>query len=826
MLLATSLAAMLAAASPLAHSSEGPEVRVRPCADGPGLFVDGRRVAPWMFSVRDGSRSRPVTKDWTRLEFTARPQSDRRRCQFHLKCVLPERRGFIRFRNFSVTTNGVDVEGFRGSFDDAGRFARRWKMWPPMATTGWTNYLDHGEWVVEVGPIENRPERTGYLPHSSFFDLTEGVECKVAFETRSDNVRWLQTNIYAVDDTGRHYCPVAMDSEDMLAKQVRLAAAAGIDIVSYLYGESWTGEGDDYDFAELDATSDRILRANPKALLVPRFGLDAPDAWLRRHPDSRMRYDGATGQVSRMAAVSNPEYRAAACRYLRALIAHMQARYPHAFAGVHPCGQQTHEWFYCDSPTRYHGYDPSTRRAFGEEPPSVAARTAHDTLGFVNTGVCAQTVFRFNQMLQREMADFLALLARTAREATAGRKLVIIFYGYTSEFATMETAPANSGHYALQRLLDRAAADIDMIAAPLSYRDRGWTGVSAEMGSPDTILRAGVLAMDENDTRTHLDRITPQRLGSSLESYDVVKREMAQSVLRGTGCWLFDIMGRSWWDDPELWRQVAETRPLFEDIRGDGLPPEPDVALVNDEDSILRMAAGVKAIRAGWPFVTEVAQRPPLAGFSAGHYLLSDIARRPVVAKLQLFLSSWGVSDDNLERIVRQRQTHPAMRVWVGAPGWIAADGTRDMARMNRLTGFTCRRVARAVEEKAGWEPMFTVAEELDVEVWSRWHDGSPRVAVRRDGKGWSVFMGRPEFYRPALLRRLAAQAGVHLFLPDAEVGKAHVWSRNGRLLVQATGDGPVRLVFPDGRSKTLTLRKGQCEIVPFEQVVKRKEQQ
>jgi len=81
MLLATSLAAMFAAASPLAHSLEGPEVRVRPCADGPGLFVDGRRVAPWMVSVRDGSRSRPVTKDWTRLEFTARPQSDRRRCQ-------------------------------------------------------------------------------------------------------------------------------------------------------------------------------------------------------------------------------------------------------------------------------------------------------------------------------------------------------------------------------------------------------------------------------------------------------------------------------------------------------------------------------------------------------------------------------------------------------------------------------------------------------------------------------------------------------------------------------------------------------------------------
>ena len=814
MLLATGLAVLLASASSASCPAIGPEVRVRPCADGPGLFVDGRRVAPWMFSVRDGSRSRPVTKDWTRLEFTARPQSDRRRCQLHLKCVLPERRGFIRFRNFSVTTNGVDVEGFSGSFDDAGRFARRWKMWPPIATTGWTNYLEHGEWVVEVGPVEDRPTRTGYLPHSSFFDLAKGVECKVSFETRSDEVRWLQTNIYAVDDTGRHYCPVAMDSEDMLMKQVRMASEAGIDIVSYICGDSWTGSGEDCDFAELDAMSDRILRANPKALLVPRFGLDAPEAWLRRHPAARMRYDCTTGQVSRMASVSSPEYRKAACRHLRALIAHMQARYPLSFAGVHPCGQQTHEWFYCDSPSRYHGYDISTRAAFGEEAPPVAARKAHAPMGFVNVGSRAQQVFRFNRMLQDEMAGFLANVAHVAREATGGRKLVVLFYGYTFEFATMGTAPANTGHYGLQRLLDMAAADIDMIAAPLSYRNRGWTGVSAEMGSIDTIRRAGVLPMDENDTRTHLDKITPMRLGSPQESYDVVEREMTQSVLRGTGCWLFDIMGRAWWDDPGLWRRVANTRPLYEAIVAEGGAPVREVALINDEDSILRMAAGVKPMQAGWPFIAEVAQRPPQFGFDAACHLLSDAARRPLDAKLQVFLSSWGLSDANLERIVRQRQTHPAMRVWVWAPGWIADDGSIGTTRMDRLTGFFFRRASRAVEEKEKLEPLFTVAEGPDVDVWSRWADGTPKVALRRDGTGWSVFMGRPDFYGPKTLRRLAILAGVHLFLPDAEVGKANVWNRNGHLLVQATGDGPVRLNLSDGTSRTLDMRKGQCATI------------
>ena len=794
----------------LCAAGAGPEVRVRPCADGPGLFVEGRRVTPWMLSCRDGTRSKPVTNDWTRYEFIVRPESDLSRCQFHLRCLLPERRGFIRYRRFSLSTNGVEMLDFPHSFDDAKTFAAHWRMWPTIKMTGWTNYLDHGEWVQEVGPVENVEPRKHYVPNSVCFAMRKGVEHRVSFEVRSDAVEWIQPNLYSVDDTHRHYCQELMDSDDFLMGQVCHAAEAGVNLVSYLYGGCWKG-GEDYDFSALDAVSDRILRANPNALLVPRFGVDAPEAWLAEHPAARMRFDSATGQVSRTASVASPEYLAAACRYVRAVAEHMRAKYPRSFAGMHICGQQTHEWFYSDSPTRYHGYDASTREAFGEEVPSVAARAEHEPFGIVNSGPDAQRVFRFNRILQELMVDFLAQLARTAREATDGRKLVIMFYGYTFELASMGTAPANSGHYGLQRLLDRAAADIDMIAAPIPYGDRGWTGLSAEMGSVDTIRRAGVLPMDENDTRTHLDKVTPRRLRSPQQTYDVLARELTQGIFRNVGCWFFDLNGRAWWDDPEMWRRMAAMRPLAEAICSAGVPVSPEAALVNDEDSLLRMSAKVNGAHGGWAFVTEVRLRPAQAGFSAGFHLLSDIARTPIDAKLQLFLSSWGMSDANLEAIVRQRQTHPATRVWVWAPGWIAEDGTCGTARMDRLTGFAFRRAARAVEEKERLEPLFTVAEEPGVEVWRRWSDGTPRMAVRRDGKGWSVFMGRPDFFRLDTLRRLAALAGVHSYLPDSEVGKANVWSRGGHVLVQAVKDGEVRIAMPDGTVKTLSMRKGEC---------------
>ena len=814
MLLAICAAVLSAAACLGGTAAVEPEVRVRQCADGPGLFIDGRRTVPWMFSCRDGTRSRPVSNGWTRCSFRVRPDSDRARCQFHLRCAFPAKRGFIRYRNFSVTSNGVEMLGFRKAFDDEKSLAAHWRMWPTPQMTGWTNYLDHGEWVQEVGPVEDVKARGNYVPNSRRFDLAKGVVYDVSFEVRSDVVEWIQPNLYSVDTTGVHYCPVMMDSDDFLSNQVKMAAAAGVDIVSYLYEGSWIGPGDDYDFTELDAISDRILRANPRALLVPRFGVDAPGGWLEAHPEARMRYDSPSGQVSRLPSVAHPGYRAAACRYVRAVAGHMRARYPRSFAGMHINGQHTHEWFYYDSPTRFHGYDPATLESFGEDPPTVAERSAREPWGLVNSGPSARRVFRFNRHLQNCMADFLAQLAHAAREATDGKKLVIMFYGYAFELASMGTAAANSGHYGLQRLVDMSAGDIDMMAAPIPYGDRGWTGISAEMGSTDTLLRAGILPMDENDTRTHLDRVTPRRLAARQQTCDVVTRELTQGVFRNVGCWFFDLNGRGWWEDPELWRCMSEIRPLAEDAYAAMRPVSPEVALVNDEDSILRMSARVPGATGGWAFITEPRLRPAQAGFSSGFYLCSDIARRPIGAKLQVFLSSWGISDENLERMVRQRSTNPATRVWVWAPGWIADDGTTGTGRMDRLTGFRFRRVARSVEERERFEPLFTVEEGSGVEVWSRWKDGSPRVAIRRDGGGWSVFMGRPEFRTPAMLRRLAALAGVHSCLPDGETGKANAWNRDSRVLVQAVTNGQVKVAMPDGTEKTLAMRTGQCAVL------------
>ena len=41
-----------------------------------------------------------------------------------------------------------------------------------------------------------------------------------------------------------------------------------------------------------------------------------------------------------------------------------------------------------------------------------------------------------------------------------------------------------------------------------------------------------------------------------------------------------------------------------------------------------------------------------------------------------------------IDALARQRETHPATRVWCWAPGWRDNEGVPDISRMTRLTGF------------------------------------------------------------------------------------------------------------------------------------------
>ena len=119
---------------------------------------------------------------------------------------------------------------------------------------------------------------------------------------------------------------------------------------------------------------------------------------------------------------------------------------------------------------------------------------------------------------------------------------------------------------------------------------------------------------------------------------------------------------------------------------------------------------------------------------------------------------------------------------------------------MTRLTGFRFKPLEKPIDHA-----LFTVTDAKPEEVLERFPDGSPSVVVRRASAGTDVFVAKPELTAP-LLHRLAVLAGVHLYLPAAEVGKATLWATGGVgndvcvLEVQAMEDTTLHLRFPSAQ--------------------------
>lgn len=810
---------LLVAGALLAGAAAGEaqrEVRVRETAGGPMIHVDGKAVPPRMFWGRSGSRRYKIGTDWTPFTLTFTAPADTARGTVHLRFHKPQS-ARAQLRNFSLLEDGKPFQtGMEHAFDGDAEFAQTWKIWPPKSD--YVHTVSGGVCTVELHPWRLPGPDPDYHFYTKFLRFRKGAVYTLRFEARGDGCTWILPGVYDVGPSGVHaQIPLTTGAEmsDTFLSTVRKAADAGVDFVSYGIPEVWREDGDD--FTAFDALTDSIIRTNPNAFLIPRVSVNAPKWWLDKNPEHRMQYAqehvnvkgrGVWGRGLRpdMATVSSRPYRAAAVAYITRFARHMMERYPRNFAGIHPTGQNTSEWFYFDSWNKMNGYDPQTLAAFrawtgdpAAEVPPVSARLAGENERHLLDPVTQRRCIEFNRFQQQEMTDFVAELARACRAATEGQKLVVFFYGYAWEFASHRYGPANSGHYGMENLLKKADGSIDILCSPISYFDRAFCGSAPNMSAGETVMRNGILWLNEDDTRTHLDHrseayVQEGTLVTLPQSRSVMLRNTAQEAIRGFGSWWMDLPGMGWYDSAELWDVQRGLMPLEHKMLARTAPFTPEIALIQDEESMIQVAG--KAHVVNGKLVSQVRGTVNRCGAPHGQYLLFDVCRKPLAAKLQVFQSCWSLSDAKIDALVRQRETHPATRVWCWAPGWRDNEGVPDLARMTRLTGFRFKPLAKPVDQA-----LFTVTDAKPEEVLERFPDGSPSVVVRRRGAGADVFVSKPDLTAP-LLHRLAALAGVHLYLPADEVGKATLWATRIRddayvLEVQAMEDTTLHLRIP-----------------------------
>lgn len=544
---------------------------------------------------------------------------------------------------------------------------------------------------------------------------------------------------------------------------VRRAAQAGVNLVSFVeHYFPMTPPGEKPNYQPYEQQIEAVLRENPNALLLPRFGLTyMPDWWAKRNPEEMMLYDnGQRGLVS----MASRQWRDEAGEALRLLVRHLESRYGEHIFGYHPCAQNTGEWFY-DRVWEgvLPGFEMPMRSAFrtylrdGSVPlPAAYERTAKGKGAFLHP-FAQRRLIQFWRFQQEVMVEAMQEFARIIKEETQGRKLVVYFYGYLFELAGLPGGPAVSGHLALECLLK--CPHVDILCSPISYLDRQAGGTGGFMAPVDSVHLHGKLWLNEDDTRTYLSKPEDNygRAATLAETLAVHQRNFAHIATRGAACWWMDLMGAGWLDSKEIWDNLATLNRLYADLLPRMKPYRPEIAVVVDEASLCYLSYGDAVTL---PLLSQMRQALYRIGAPVGLYLLSDVCAGKVEhARLFLVLNAFAPTDAQ-RRALQELMHRGKTVVWFYAPGYvrgssISAENVSELisirvaereqipsGRVSVLTAGASQAQREGFGVDAPLEPAFVVDDPAVRSLATFDATGEVAVAMKRAGRGWSVFVG------------------------------------------------------------------------------------
>lgn len=840
-------------------------VRVDTTNGAPRLLLDGQPARARIFWGAPGSRPLRVGEAWQEVAFEFTAQHDEpQHGTMHLRfgqvpgeIILDE----IRVASLDSTTDVIPNCDFERGQED---FSRDWTYWPqgPDNTVGSMQVLpgighgsSHGLRVqLKAPPDGNWPDF--HIFHHPNLTLRKGERYRVTLWVQANPARNLSIAFYR---PGANYLLLG-GPPNVLESQIRLAAAADVNLISFPVHMPWPEPGAKVDWEVVDQQCAMVRQANPQALLLPRIWVGAPAWWCKAHPDAVMKWDD-NGPHPTDACVASPEFLRDASERLKALIEHLEARFGPHMVGYHPCGQNTGEWFYHDTwGAGLNGYSPASQLAWrswlheryvsdnalrqawrdpkatraNAEVPAPAARRAAPT-GILRDPQTEQRLIDFAEFQQTMMANCVCHLARTVRQATQGKRLVLFFYGYVHEFGAIRNGPSTSGHYALRQALN--CPDIDVLCSPISYFDRGLGESGPAMTAAESIALAGKMWLVEDDTYTYLGTGTfPGWTVGAKNIEDTNKlllRNTAQCAVRNFATWWMDLGSAGWFDDPQMWQVMKQLQTLDQEFLDTPAPYQPEVAVVVDEASMLCVAAGGDAVTR--PCVYEI--RGPLGrmGTPYGQYLLDDVIAGRVRAKLYVFANAWCLTPQQRRDLLKA--TEGSLRIWCYAPGYLEP-GQTTLVGMRELTGFDLQRVApgqaltspteagRQLGVRDQWgsaqaiDPLFAPVDAQASEVLATYPDGRPAVALRDT----DLFVGVPAI-TSQLLRAAARRAGVHLFVEQ----DCNVYANGRYVVLHAAADGEFSINTVNGSPvrdylsgeplgvKPLRMSKGDTRVLVIE---------
>ncbi|HNX33875.1 MAG TPA: beta-galactosidase [Kiritimatiellia bacterium] len=648
----------------------------------------------------------------------------------------------------------------------------------------------------------------------------------------------------------------------------REAAQAGVHVYSDWFGTSRHADmghvaPDTYDYGEYDRYFAAILKIDPDALFLPHIGLSGPLWWQKAHPEEMsLREDGAREPTSFASELWKREMG----DDLRKLIAYLrQAPYADRIIGYIVYSGYTAEWQMWGTwqPSRddysqpalrafrafllkRYGTDEKLRAAWADgavtltsaEMPRWDKRRPAGTRVLRDPATERQAI-DFYEFISTMTSDAILHFARIARDATEGKSLVGTYYAYLTAHGINQQ---DSGHVAAQRVFD--SPDIDFLMSPPNYGYRKPGETSTFMSATDSLRMRGKLWLDESDHRTFLSESGAGygRAETLAETLGVFRREFAEVLTKRAAVSWFD-MGGGWFSHPAILAEMGRTTAVMKQSLSCRQPFQPEIGVFVDPDSFYWM----RSTAANAALVLNQIVTMPQTGAPWDFCLLSDIAdERMPDYKLYVFLNAFRADDARREAIQRKLRRNHATALFVYAPGYFGTDGA-SLANMRALTGI------RIAKDEAGGAPQVVLdanaplaqglssgeaagakltvsplfyADEHGAQVVGRLVGcGRPGLVVKRLD-GWTSIYSAAMTLPPALMRRIARQAGVHIWLESDDA-----LYTDGRFIgVHAAADGTKRVSLPfvgqaadglngtalscDGRTVTFEMKRAETVLL------------
>lgn len=620
--------------------------------------------------------------------------------------------------------------------------------------------------------------------------------------------------------------------------------------------ECWNDLGT-YDFSPIDETVRRTLDADPEAKLILRLRLKVPSWWHGKRPGQRIRYeDGSERLDTHWERDVQPVSPASAAwqddseRLMRAAVQHVESsEYAERIAGYNPALLHGGEWF--EEGSMYHklaDYSPCMQSAFGEWlerrypdqnfpeecVPSVEERQEGD-IGNLRDPEKSRRVIDYLRFFHDLFASQAESLCAAIREASEGRALVGIYYGYTLVLSGVEGQPGwvqNSGHLALRRLLD--SPHIDYLSSMLEYSHRKPGEFCWSFGPlADSCRVHGKFYIGEDEIKTWLDESDPdifyyiERLERPEQVSDVMLRNTACMLSHHSWEELVDL-GGGWYRHPDVLASIGRIAGLVNQPHLAASPARGEravsqIALFVDEVSLMYQAVR-DADHLNKPLLIDSLLEFFHIGAPVDVYLFSDLTdgRVPLDRyRFLVFLNAFHLDAGQRAYIRDEAARDGRCILSFYAPGFFGPGGASEEG-IRELTGFQVRFDTQAArlrvrvgEKEFGSEkpvsPVFYVDDPEAEVIGELVQGGLWRGGVGTPGGGFDigpggrgglcrkVFEDWTSVYSAApcipagVLRDFAKDAGVHIYVESDDL----VHATRDLLAIHAGVSSTKRAVLP-----------------------------